>query len=117
MGIKAARGADDATTYITYGIRNSEGNIVYVGRASGKGDAGKVLAKRESSHEHKGKGKFEILDEQQSKAANRGAEDVIYNRERLKAEAEGRSLLNKQNPISDRNRKGRGYVDAYRKGE
>jgi hypothetical protein len=51
---------------------------------------------------HKGKGEFDILDKQGSREANRGGEEVIFQRERLKAEGEGCSLLNINQPISGR---------------
>lgn len=86
-GASGVEAASDTKTFITYGVRNAEGEIVYVGRASGKGDKDAVLKQRKSSHKHKNEGDFEVLDVQQSGAANRGAEDVIYNRERLKAAA------------------------------
>jgi hypothetical protein len=100
-------------TYVVYTIRNAEGQVVYVGRASGAGTPAEVLAARASSHEYRGVGTFRIEEAQATRAANRGAEDVIYQRERLKARDEGRTLLNKENPISPRNPRKRGYVDAY----
>ena len=94
-------------------IRNAKDKIVYVGRASGRGTPWDVLKKRKSSHRHRGEGTFDFADVQQSKAANRGAEDVIFNRERLAAEAEGRTLLNRINPIGPRNQRGRSYVNEW----
>lgn len=108
----------EARSFIVYGIRNAAGQIVYVGRASGEGDAEAVLGKRESSHQHKGQGRFGILDTQDSREANRGGEEVIYQRERLKAEGEGRKLLNIIQPVSGRNKeKAQRYVEQWMKGE
>jgi hypothetical protein len=43
---------------------------------------------------------------------------VIFQRERLKAEGEGRSLLNINQSISGRNReKAQGFVEQWMKGE
>jgi hypothetical protein len=101
-----------------YGIRNAAGQIVYVGRASGEGDENKVLRKRRSSHEHRDEGEFEVLDVQTSRGANRGGEEVIFQRERLKAEGEGRSLLNTNQPVSGRSKeKAQGLVKQWMKGE
>ncbi len=67
---------------------------------------------------HMGQGTFDILDSQGSREANRGGEEVIFQRERLKAEGEGRSLLNINQPISGRNQeKAQGFVEQWMKGE
>ena len=112
-GQKVANGGD-GTTRIVYTINDPKtDDVLYVGRASGKGDAQQVLEKRKSAHEHKDKGEFRVADVNGSYEANRGAEDVIYRREQLKAQAKDRTLLNKHNPIGARNKKGKKYVGAY----
>lgn len=119
-GVRSATRASNSAvaagrTRLVYSIRDADDNVIYVGRASGKGAPEQVLAKRASGHEHRNAGDFHIEDVQGSYGANHGAEEVIYQRELLKAQSEGRTLLNKNLPISPRNPRGRGYIDAYHK--
>lgn len=107
--------APAARTRLVYSIRDVDDNVIYVGRASGKGTPQQVLSKRISNHDHAGAGRFQIEETQGSYAANRGAEDVIYQRELLKSQSEGRTLLNIDQPIGPRNPHGRDYIDAYHK--
>lgn len=112
--VKDANKVKDSETFIVYSIKDSNNKTIYVGRASGKGTPQQVLDRRIGEpHKHKDAGRFVIEDVQKSKGANRGAEDVIYNKERLKAEKENRQLLNIEQPISPRNKKGRQYVEDY----
>jgi hypothetical protein len=64
---------------------------------------------------HKVAGHVQIEETQGSYAANRGAEAVIYQRELMRAQSEGRTLLNIDQPIGPRNPNARGYIDAYQR--
>ena len=111
--VRAGDGAADAgKTYLTYVVRQ-DGHVVYVGRTSGRGPQDAVLARRISNHRLKGQGDFAVVDVQRSRAANRGAEEVIFQQERFRAAQEGRTLLNRIEPVSSRNRKLDTYLEAY----
>jgi len=66
-------------SYITYVFKDAQGNIVYVGRASGPGTPRQVMAGRlRKGHEHFHEGLTEeIVDVQKSKMASQGAEEVF----------------------------------------
>jgi hypothetical protein len=121
----AAKNLKAPKTYLTYTLRDSDGVVRYVGRASGKGTPEKVLGGRISKghdvlKENPGL-KPRIEEVQGSRASNRGAEDVLYSRhqryvnkkkgETLQApdgtklaggaNRGGQQLLNKENPLSN----------------
>lgn len=122
---KLAKFADNggSKTYITYALRNEKTDAIgYVGRASGKGTPEEVLAQRLAKGHHITKEnpelqefKPEVIAVQGNRAANRGAEDIWYNRFRLR----GEPLRNdpKSPPLSDKLWKakniGRNRVEAY----
>jgi len=103
----------DVRKYLVYSIRDDLERVLYVGRTSGFGSARQILKRRELRHRHFGKGVFQIEEIQTSYAANRGAEDVIFNRERLRALEEGRPLLNVLNPISNWNPRAKEYIRTW----
>lgn len=81
-------------TYIAYEFKDVNGDVVYVGRASGKGTPEQVmkgrLAKGHDVFEGNPGLKYEVHSVQGNAAANKGAEGVIY-KQRLR---EGAKLLN-----------------------
>ncbi|WP_156398071.1 MULTISPECIES: hypothetical protein [unclassified Duganella] len=91
-------------TFITYEFKNAAGEVVYVGRASGKGTPEQVMKQRLA----KGHDVYdanpglipEVRATQGSASANKGAEGVLYE-QRMR---EGASLLNdpKSPPLSSK---------------
>ena len=69
-------------TFITYTFRNREGQVVYVGRASGYGTPAQVLQQRLAKGHHVFDShpglRAEVLAYQGNRDANLGAEDVWY---------------------------------------
>ncbi|MDZ4183565.1 MAG: hypothetical protein U1D97_01135, partial [Desulfuromonadales bacterium] len=117
---QAAKGtaASQPRTYITYELKNPQGEVVYVGRASGVGTPEQVLQQRRA----KGHDVFdatpglkaEVKAVQGNAAANKGAEGVFYEK-RLR---EGAPLLNdpKSPPLSSKPAKApevRAKIQAY----
>ena len=105
-------------TYITYELKNAQGEVVYVGRASGVGTPDQVMQGRLA----RGHDVFDanpgltaqVKAVQESAAANKGAEGVLY-AQRLR---EGAKLLNdpKSPPLSSKPSKAdevRAKVEAY----
>ncbi len=121
-GIKADKAigkAEKAKTYITYSFRNSDDVVHYVGRASGKGTPREVLMGRIERGHDIAKNfpdlKPHIEGVQGSKAANKGAEDVLYSRNQIRnpsavdgkkmapgASETGKQLLNRTNTMSNK---------------
>lgn len=66
-------------SFITYAFKNANGQVVYVGRASGVGNPAQVLQGRISNgHQHFHDGlTAEVEDVQKSKLANQGAEEFF----------------------------------------
>jgi YD repeat-containing protein len=101
---RAARAAS-GKTYITYVFKNAEGEVVYVGKASGYGTPRAVLTRRiGGGHEHwhpELGDTREVIAIQNSLAACHGAEDVWYNYYLL----HGATLRNEVPPLSDKIKK------------
>ena len=97
----------NARTYITYVFRNLSGEVEYVGRASGYGDPWAVLRGRimkgHDVAELNPHLQPEIIAEQGSRAANKGAEGVWFEYYRDIAQRKGFKMLNdpKSPPLSD----------------
>lgn len=91
-------------TFITYEFKNAAGEVVYVGRASGKGTPAQVLkqrlAKGHDVYDANPGLTTEVYATQESASANKGAEGVLYER-RI---GEGATLLNdpKSPPLSSK---------------
>ena len=135
----AVSNATAPRTYITYTLKDKNGVVRYVGRASGKKGTEDVLRKRASKH-HILRDHPDLTPHlaavQASRKANRGAEDVLYSRhqqyvtpgqslrsrtgKRLAggANREGQQLLNQANPVSNKpssaRRRGRKLIQAYK---
>jgi hypothetical protein len=116
---KAIGKAEKAKTYITYSFKNSDDVVHYVGRASGKGTPQEVLMGRIERGHDIAKNfpdlKPHIEGVQGSKAANKGAEDVLYSRNQIRnpsavngkkmapgASETGKQLLNRTNTMSNK---------------
>jgi hypothetical protein len=142
---KAASEAKLRRTYVAYTIKDSVGNVRYVGRTSGYGSPERVLANRAQGH-HILRANPELqkpqLDSVQgNRSANRGAEDVLYSRHQTSVRGhkngartvevirrDGKPirinnganfgnlpLLNRLSPIGNSNSSGRRYIEAYAK--
>jgi hypothetical protein len=105
-------------TYITYELKNAQGEVVYVGRASGVGTPEQVmqgrLARGHDVFDANPGLRTEIKAVQGGPAANKGAEGVLHE-QRLR---EGARLLNdpKSPPLSSKPSKAaevRAKIDAY----
>jgi hypothetical protein len=107
-------------TYVTYTLKNADGEVVYVGRASGTGSAEEVLrarlAKGHHIYDNVPNLKAEVKAFQGNRSANLGAEDVWYNYYK----EDGAYLLNDPStpPLSSKPSKlpqTRERIDAYSK--
>jgi RHS repeat-associated protein len=106
-------------SYLTYGLRDTAGDMRYVGRASGRGTPLQVLAQRFSKTSHhiiEANPDLELTPEilgvQGSKAANRGAEEFFYQGYL----EQGAPLLNDESTISfrpSRAAKSVSYIEAF----
>ena len=90
--------APDGRSYITYAFKNAEGQIVYIGRASGPGNPRQVLSGRLGrGHDHFRSGLTpEVIAVQSSKRASQGAEEFFSQGYRTS----GSSLTNIDAPLS-----------------
>jgi hypothetical protein len=116
--VASSTAAANGRTYITYELKNTQGEVVYVGRASGVGTPEQVLqgrlARGHDVFDANPGLRAEVKAVQGSSAANKGAEGVLYE-QRLK---EGANLLNdpKSPPLSSKPSKAtevRAKIDAY----
>jgi hypothetical protein len=112
---RAARGRE---TFLTYTLRDGNGEVRYVGKASGIGTSEQVMAGRLSKGHDTLKKHPDLVEArveavQSNKAANAGAEDVLYSYYQIPnpgvvsgkklaggANRGGQQLLNKTNPQS-----------------
>ncbi len=68
----------EGKSYITYSFKDISGNVVYVGRASGKGSPIQVLNRRiAQGHKHFKGLTPEVVSVQKSKMASQGAEEFF----------------------------------------
>lgn len=130
----AVKDAKATKTYLTYTLKDSDEVVRYVGRASGKGTPQEVLAGRISKGHHVLQSNANLKPHleavQGNRAANRGAEDVLYSRYQVPnpnqingktlapgANKGGQQLLNETNPLSNISWKaktiGRRKIEAY----
>jgi len=122
FGIKSGRklnlnapSTSDGRSFITYAFKNSDDEIVYVGKASGVGTPLEVLKRRiAKGHDHYHDGLKEVvLDVQQSKLASQGAEEFFIQAFR----EQGAKLTNVNEALSykdaDRIKKSLAKIEAF----